>query len=132
MAQNYSAALAHDKNNEPLVGSPPPIPAKAYNVAVPPAASSVITFGANTTAIEVAALNGAVAIKWGPGSVIAVAGATANFDHVVPINTIRRFVIPQSVIGATSSVVGANALNGLYNSMAVITMSSTLSAITEY
>ena len=131
MAQNYSPALAHDKNNEPLPIYPSPIPAKAVTVAVPPAASSVITFGANTTKVEVSAANGPVAIKWGSASVIAVAG-TANFDHVVPANTVRTFVIPQSVMGATSSVVGANALNGLYNSMAVIAMSSTLSAVNEY
>lgn len=131
MAQNYSPALAHDKNNEPLVGSPPPIVAKQVTVAVPPAASSVISFGPNSTSVEVVALNGALAMKWGPGSVIALAG-TANFDHVVPVNTVRRFVIPQSVIGATASVVGARDLNGLYQSMAVITMSSTLSAVTEY
>lgn len=132
MAQNYSPSQARDKNNEPLFNYPQPLPAKALTVAVPPAASSVISFGANTTTVEVVALNGAIAMKWGPGSVVAIAGATANFDHIVPINTVRRFVIPQSVIGATSSVVGANALNGLYNSMAVITVSSTLSAVNEF
>lgn len=132
MAQNYSPAMAHDKNNEPLFNHPAPLPTKQVTVAVPPAASSVISFGANSTNIEVAAGNGPIAIKWGIGSVIAIAGSTANFDHVVPANSIRRFVIPQSVQGVTSSVVGANVLNGLYNSMAIISMSSTLSAVNEY
>ena len=131
MAQNYSPAQAHDKNNEPIVNAPSPLPSKQVTVAVPPAASSVISFGANSTKIEVAALNGPVAIKWGPSSVIAIAG-TANFDHIVPGNTVRTFVIPQSVQGVTSSVVGANTLNGLYTSMAVIAMSSTLSAVNEF
>lgn len=131
MAQNYSPALAHDKNNEPLPFYPSPLPTKQVTVAVPPATSSVITFGANSTKVEVSAANGPVAIRWGTGSVIAIAG-TANFDHVVPANTVRTFVIPQSVQGVTGSVVGANVLNGLYTSMAVITMSSTLSAVNEY
>lgn len=131
MAQNYSPASAHDKNNETLHTLPAPLPSKQVTVAVPPAASSVITFGANSTRVEVVALNGPVAIKWGPGSVISIAG-TANFDHVVPANAVRTFIIPQSVQGVTGSVVGANVLNGLYNSMAVIAMSSTLSAVNEY
>lgn len=131
MSQNYSPALAHDKNNEPLWDYPSPLPAKQVTVAVPPVASSVITFGANTTKIEITSFAGPVAIKWGPGSVIALAG-TANFDHIVPQNSVRKFVIPQSVQGVTGSIVGANVLNGLYNSMAVIGMSSTLTAVTEY
>lgn len=132
MSQSYAVPIPHDKNIEPLQGYPANISAKITTTAVPPAASSVITLGANTTVIEVAALNGAMALKWGPGSVIAVAGVTANYDHVIPINTVRRFVVPQSVLGSTASVVGANSLNGLYNTLSVITMSSTLSAITEF
>lgn len=132
MAQNYAVSIPHDKNTEPLQGYPANIVSKITTTAVPPAASSVITLGSNTTVIEVAALNGAMALKWGSGSVIAVAGVTANYDHVIPINTVRRFVVPQSVLGITASVAGANALNGLYNTLSVITMSSTLSAITEY
>lgn len=131
MAINYATPIPHDKNTEPLQGWPAPVPTKQVTVAVPPAVSSVISFGANTTTIEVVALNGAMAMKWGPGSVIAAAG-TANFDHVIPINTIRRFVVPQSVAGVTASVVGARDLNGLYQNMAVISISSTLSSITEY
>jgi len=132
MAINYSPALPVDKNLNPVQGVPAAFPAKVTTSAAPPAASSVVSFGANTTTIEITALNASLAIKWGSASVIAAAGATANFDHIVPVNSTRRFVLPVNIQGSTSSVVGANALNGLYTTMAVISTGSILSAITEY
>lgn len=98
----------------------------------PPAASSVVTFGANTTVVEITALNASLAMKWGSASVIATAGATANFDHIVPVNSTRRFVIPINVQANVTSVVGLNVGNGLYSTMAVIATTSVLTGITEY
>lgn len=86
------------------------------------AASSVVTLNDNTTVIEVAAAGTAVAIRWVPttdttASVVTATGAGGNFDDVVPAGTVRVFPIPQERIG-TSSIVGANKANGLYNRVA--------------
>lgn len=132
MSTQYVPALPIDSSGNPMQEYAIPKTAKFTSASIPPAASSVVTFGSNTTAIEITALNNSLAIKWGSASVIA-SGATANFDHIIPVNTTRRFAIPQSVAGVTSSIVGANALHGLYNTVAVIaTTTSVLSAYTEY
>lgn len=124
--------LPRDKGGMPMQEFPAAKPAFVVTAAIPPAASSVVTFGANTTAIEITTLNASLAIKWGSASVIAAAGATANFDHIIPVNSTRRFAIPVSVAGAGMSIVGANVLNGLYQTMAVIATTSVLTAYTEY
>jgi len=86
--------------------------------------SSVITFNDNTSVIEVAAIGGPAAIKWiatgntNPSVITAV--ATIDLDHVVPTNTVRKFVIPIETQGS-ASVVGINKQAGLYNRMAVKT-----------
>jgi hypothetical protein len=132
MASNYPHITPKDQSGETMQGYPAATVALQRTTAIPPVASSVISLSDGTTIIEVAALNGAVALKWGSGSVIAVAGATANYDHIVPINTTRRFVVPIQKVPDHNSVMGVNGANGLYNTLAVITMSSTLSAISEY
>lgn len=132
---NYAPKQARDTTNTEIPAVPAPILAKVTTSYAPPATSSVITFGANTTMIEVSALNASLALKWGcfnnNPSVIAAAGATANYDHIIPVNTTRRFVIPVSVMGS-SSVVGANAANGLFTTCAVIATTSVLTAVTEF
>ena len=115
-----------------MQGFPAPTVAKFTTSSAPPSVSSVISFGSNTTTFEITALNSSLAIKWGSASVIATAGATANYDHIIPVNQTRRFVIPMNTSGSSSSVVGANALNGLYSTMAVISASSVLTGYTEY
>ena len=129
---NYAPSQPRDKGGDVKINYPSPIVAKFTTSSAPPSVSSVVSFGSNTTEIEVTALNSSLAIKWGSGSVIGAAGSTANFDHIVPVNSTRRFVIPVSTTGASSSVVGANASNGLYSTMAVIATTSVLSAYTEY
>lgn len=85
-------------------------------------ASSVVTLNDNTTVIEVAAVGTPVAIRWitttdTAASVLTATGSGGNFDDVVPAGTVRVFPIPQERIG-TSSIVGANKANGLYNRVA--------------
>lgn len=128
---NYATQLATDRNNNPLQVYPAPRTAFQTSAYAPPAVSSVVSFNPNTTMIEVTALNASLALKWGVGSVIVAAGATANFDHLIPVNQTRRFVIPTSVQGV-ASVVGMNAQAGLYNSMSLIATTSVLTAVTEY
>lgn len=129
--QTYSPQLARDEGSTPIQDQPPPITVKQLTVAAPPAASSVITFSANTTMVEVSTGNTPLAFKWGSASVIAAAG-TANFDHLIPIGQTKRYTIPHNTMGATSSIVGKNALNGLFTTMAVISASSIVSAINEF
>ncbi len=88
--------------------------------------SSVITLNDNCTDLEISAQVSPVGIRWVPrtetagvapfGSVITAAG-TANFDAIIPAGVVRRLVVPIETIG-TSSIVGANIANGLYNRLA--------------
>jgi len=122
---NYSPALPYDKSGGPLQGLPAPIPAKARYVNENNTASSVISVTHDTTTIEVSPLGVSAALKWittsdTGASVVAVAGATANYDHIIPTNTVRRFVIPIESMGAgQGSVQGANRQNGLFQRVAI-------------
>lgn len=121
--------LGKDKDGAPFFSDASPVgPAKKQYLSENGTASSVMTLTDNTTVVEVGAVGAAVYLRWVPrtetaavapyGSVIAIAGATANFDDYVPPNTTRIFPIPQETIG-TSSIVGANVAAGLYNRLAV-------------
>ncbi len=98
-------------------------------------ASSVITVNDNTTDLEVSAVGAPAVIKWigrgdTIGSVISVAG-TANFDVVIPSGVVRHLVIPRETQG-TSSLVGANIANGLYNRIAWKTIGAGSILATQY
>lgn len=87
-----------------------------------PTSSSVIGLSPDTTVIEVSAIGGqlgnaAILLRWGPNA----ASATA-FDEMIISGTSKLLAVPQSVFGTpAASVAGANAANGLYNKVAVIT-----------
>lgn len=89
--------------------------------------SSMISLDPRATVLEVSTGNGPAGIKWW-GSVIGSDNihpsmTAANFDNAIPANTVRRFVIPQSVIGIASSgsiIGGLGAQNGLYTQVTVI------------
>ncbi len=126
MSNQYATGLPFDRNGTPMQHFAVPKPALATSAADNLSTSSLITLTPNTTTVEVGASGAGAVIKWfgatasltAPyGSVINAAG-TANFDNFVAANTVRRFVVPQSVIGV-SSIVGANPQNGLYPAMAV-------------
>ena len=62
--------------------------------------------------------SGGVIGKWGNGSVTG-----SNFDIQVNAGQNLTFAVPQSVFGAPlSSVAGANAANGLYNSISFLSV----------
>lgn len=93
--------------------------------------SSMIALDGRATVLEVVTGNGPVGIKWF-GSVIGAnphpSVTAVNFDNAVPANSVRRFVIPQSVIGIghIGSVIGGyGKLNGLYTQVAVIPIQAT-------
>lgn len=144
MSNIYAAGTPVGNNQIPLFNSPPPFKAIIQYLGENGAASSVVTLSQNTTAIEVAAQSNPVALRWVPatetagvspfGSVIAIAGATSNFDHVVPANMVRRFVVPIEVAPnqGYSSQQGVNRLEGLFQRVAYKTQGIASVAVTEY
>lgn len=137
MSLQYASRLPTDASGLPMQEYPSAKKALArYGSSA--TVSSVITLTDNTTVIEVTAVGGGgVSLRWIPAtetaavspfaSVIA-SGATANFDNVVAADTTRRFVVPIEVYG-TSSIVGLNKQEGLYNRVAFITNSIPQSSV---
>ena len=140
MANNYAKALPRDANGADMQEYPAPFKALARYSSNNATVSSVITVTDNTTVVEITANGSPVAIRWVPASetagvspfasVITTAGATANFDHMVPKDTYRRFVIPQEGVGV-ASVVGAGVQAGTYRRVAIISASAVSSVLTS-
>ena len=125
MSVEYKA-LAVDKQGNTFTADASPVgPAKEQYLSENGTASSVITLTDNTTVVGITTGGAMAYLRWVPrtdtqASVVAAAGATANFDDVIPANTTRIFPIPQETIG-TASIVGMNIQGGLYNRVAVKT-----------
>lgn len=135
MAVNYSKRAAADSNGAPLFEAPLPLKAIVTTASDNAVASSVITLNDNTTNLEISAVGSPAFVRWvartdTAGSVISAAG-TANFDNVVPAGTVRKFLVPIETIG-TSSIVGANIANGLYNRVAYKTAAAGSILTTQY
>jgi hypothetical protein len=127
---NYAPNQAHDKGGNVINSANVPRKALARYTNENATASSVISVSHDTTALEVTAVGLSAVVRWVPttetaavspfASVITVAGATSNYDGVVPANTTRYFVIPIESQGTgNSSIVGANRQNGLYQRVAI-------------
>lgn len=95
-------------------------------------ASSVMILDQNATHVEVNAVGGGIAIRWVPAtetptvapraSVIA-SGLGANFDHIIPSGTYRRFAIPKETGGVGPQGIanaGLGSVYGLYQRLAQI------------
>lgn len=102
--------------------------------------SSVVTLNDNCTDLEVAAVGAPVFYRWvprsetagvAPAASVIIAAGTANFDAVIPSGAVRRLVVPIETIG-TSSIVGANIANGLYNRIAYRTFGAASVLATQY
>lgn len=140
--QNYAKGIPMGNNQIPFYASPPAIKAVKQYVGENATASSVITLTADTTAIEVAAQTAPVILRWvyisdastAATSVIGIAGATANLDHVIPANTVRRFVVPieGNYSEGYGSLVGANINNALFRRVAYKTQGIASVIVTEY
>ena len=135
--------LPRDKGSEPMHDYATHASVKAIYASENVSASSVITLTEDTTALEIAAIGasptGAV-MRWvssvaafgAATSVISTAG-TANFDHVIPNNSVVRFAIPIEFQATNpSSVQGANRLNGLYRRVAIKSIGIGSVLLTEY
>ena len=121
---NYAPRLPYDKTGEPLQGYPSPKLALSRYASENSTNSSVISVTHDTTALEITAIGNAAVMRWvttgdTQASVVSIAGATANFDHVIPNGTVRRFVIPIESETQTGSVQGINREIGLYQRVAI-------------
>lgn len=131
----YAAPQPIDRNENTMQGYPTPEPALTQYLRENATTSSVMTLTDDTTVIEIAAGGGPAIMKWittadTSGSVFgSVLGV--NYDHVIPKDTLRRFVVPIERIGV-SSIVGYNKQNGLYNRVAVRSMGIASVLTSEY
>lgn len=102
------------------------------------AASSVISASHDATSLEVTAIGAGAVLRWvaasdTQGSVISAAGATSNYDHVIPPNSLRRFAIPiESISPNFASVQGANRANGLYQRYAIKSVGAASVMVSEF
>ena len=135
MSTQYTNALPVDRKGQTMQEFATPAVALATSAAENSSVSSVLTLHDNTTTLEVTAVGTTATIKWiavgntNP-SVITAAG-TANFDNAIPANTTRRFSVPVETIG-TSSIVGLNKQNGLYNRVAIKSVGVASILTTQY
>lgn len=136
---NYAEALPRDRGLQTMQEYPAPVLALARQSTENATASSVITLTQDTTAIELGATGGAAVLKWVAtsdtgASVISIAGGTANFDHLVPSGTVRRFVVPIESNPATGygSLQGANREYGLYRRVAYKSVGIASVMLSEY
>lgn len=136
MSSNYVAgAPAGDRG--PFLGALAVAPLKAIATTTRDSGtnvSSIAVLTDNTTAIEVSATGAPAYIRWLSQSLVdsSVAGTSvlatgaANYDHIIPAATVRRFVVPISTdtnrtVGATTtSVVGQNVEYGLFKNVGMI------------
>ena len=122
---NYAPRLPKDKTDATMQQYPSPKLALARYAPDNSSASSVISVTHDTTALEIAAITTSAALKWiatsdTAASVVTIAGGTANFDHIIPVGTVRRFVIPIESNPQVTSVQGVNIEYGLYRRFAII------------
>ena len=139
---NYAPRLARDKDGNPMQEFNLPTSVLATYARDNVTASSVISVTHDTTALEVAAVGGAAVMRWvrtadTEASVVSAADLTENFAHVIPTNTVRRFVIPIESIptsGASfsASMVGVNRKEGLYQRVALKTVGVASVLVTEF
>ena len=127
MAQ-YARALPVDQNNNPY-GTSVPNQVSLNSWSSVFTVSSTVGLSDRTTVVQVAAIGAATNIKWGPGSITGTV-----FDATVAANTVQIFVVPQSVMANSNSVMGANGANGLYNSISIKTVGGNTGSVfgTEY
>lgn len=122
MSINYAQSLPRDKGSaQPMQEFPAPVLALQRYVDEDGSVSSVVNLTDRTVQVEVAAVGAAAFIKWIPTTdtqaSVVTAATGSNYDHVIPAGMLRRFVVPIETIG-TSSISGANIMNGLYRRLA--------------
>ncbi len=129
---NYINPLPFDRANNTLQEFPAPVRAiTSVMMRENAVASSALALDPNATHIEVNALGGeGIAIRWvsqletptvSPRASVISSGLGANFDHLIPAGTYRRFAIPRgdsNPIGTGNMQIGSTF--GLYQRVAQI------------
>ena len=138
----YSPRLPRGKDNEVKQNYVPAKLALVQTNKENASASSILLLGHDTTELEVAAVGQHVAAKWltqatvdssVAGTSVLTAVATGNWDHMIQIDTVRRFVVPIASVPQTQSVMGINREKGLYPAIAFKTFAGNGSVLTaEY
>lgn len=136
---NYAKSMARDKGGEAIQSAPAPFTAITRYGAENASASSVLTVSSVTTALEIVAIGAPAVMRWVTTSdtqaSVVSAVATANFDHVIPSGTMRRFVIPYERTPSNNplgSVQGVNLELGLYQRVAIKSIGAASVLTTEY
>lgn len=144
MSVNPYPNLPHDRGNVAMQHYATHASIKAIYASENASASSTITLSPDTTALEIAAVGASPAggvMRWvrvgetaaAPATSVISAAGTANFAHVIPANTVRKFAVPIEVVyQAPSSLVGANIVNGLYRRIAIKSFGVASVIVTEY
>lgn len=139
MTNNYAKGLPFDKNGVPMQEYPAPFISNTRSTIENGTPSSVIALRSTTSTIEVGTSGGQGAvIRWIPltesdsvspfGSVVA-SGLGANYDHYIPPNTFRRFVVPKETQGLGTAPMQVGSTFGLYQRVARVNAGVTASSI---
>ena len=143
MTYQYINPLPRDKTGTDLQEFAAPVRAVTSVMMIEnDVVSSVLLLDQNASHVEVNAIGGqGIAIRWvratetptvSPrGSVIA-SGLGANFDHIVPPGTYRRFAIPKETGGIGPGGVanaGVGSVYGLYHRLGHINAGTTASSV---
>jgi hypothetical protein len=119
MALQYAAPVPVDRSGTHMSGYPTAKRANTRYSSNNASASSVITMNDNTTVVEVTATGAAAFFRWVASGDTTASVTGSNYDHLVNLNQTRRFVVPIETLG-TTSIVGANIQNGLFNRYAMM------------
>lgn len=141
---NWAKPLALDKNQNPLQEYPAPNIALSRMTVENAVASSVLLLNPNTSTVEVGTVGGLGAvIRWvpltetptvSPYASVVSSGVGANFDHFIPANSYRRFVVPRETQGLGTATMQLGSTFGLYQRLARVNATTTASSvlISEY
>ena len=142
----YARHLPVDRNTHVMQEYPPATSAIGTLTRDNASVSSVTALNANTTVIEVGAVTVGAAIRWASSNVGSVQGVSvitaasgANFDHFIPVNQVRKFVVPRVTTAipnynnqGSPSIVGLNTQEGLFANLATISAGTGSVFLTQY
>ena len=130
--QLYAKGPPIGDNQQPITEAPPPVRALVSRFIENATTSSVISVTHDTTALEVATTGVFAFFRWVTTGDTQASVTATNFDHVIPPNTVRRFIIPIEAIANQTSVQGMNRSAGLFQRYAWATNGAGSVLSTEY
>ena len=130
--QLYAKGVPIGDNQQPIQHAPPPVRALVSRLIENGVTSSVISVTHDTTAVEVATAGVPALFRWVTTADTQASVTATNFDHIVPPNVVRRFIIPIEAIAYTTSIQGANREHGLFQRYAWRTNGAGSVMSTEY